>query len=79
VFSGGPFGCRIHSDVGGNNDLYFKNVYFVGPFGWEPFLIGNNNGTKSVIRRWENVRLATIVNGKLVPGNLIPAPYPVTP
>lgn len=74
VFNGGPFGCRIHPDVGGNNILRFKNVFFVGPFGWEPFLLTNVAGKINDIQLWENVRKATIVNGEIVPGNLIPKP-----
>lgn len=74
VFKGGPFGCRIHPDVGGNNTLRFKNVFFVGPFGYRPLYLSDAGGNRNVIDVWENVRNATIVDGKLIPGTAIPKP-----
>lgn len=74
VFWGGPFGLRLHSDVGGDLHVYLKDVYFVGPFLYEPYLISGQGGTSVIIHQWENVRNATIVNGELVPGAAIPAP-----
>ncbi len=73
IFNGGPFGLRVHSDTGAHIDLYMKDVFFVGPFGYEPFLLGEYGGTIT-IQKWENVRHATIVDGKLVPGNVINKP-----
>lgn len=74
VFNGGPYGCRIHPDTGGDNILKFRNVFFVGPFGYAPYEFGNYGGHKNIFEVWENVRHATIVDGKLVPGNVINKP-----
>lgn len=74
VFCGGPYGCRIHPDTGGDNILRFKNVFFVGPFMYGAMRMEDAGGHKNKIELWENVREATIVNGALVPGNLIPRP-----
>jgi hypothetical protein len=75
VFEGGPFGLRIASDA---NDCYvaMKDVYFVGPFMYDPLLFQQ---VKSPIHitQWDNVHYATIQNGVLVPGALIPSPFPV--
>jgi hypothetical protein len=73
IFNGGPFGFRVHADTDTHIDLYMKDVFFVGPFGYDPFLLGEYGGTIS-IHRWENVRNATIVDGKLVPGSVINKP-----
>ncbi|RYH20610.1 MAG: hypothetical protein EON54_26210, partial [Alcaligenaceae bacterium] len=75
MFEGGPFGLRVAAD---NQDitLALKDVYFVGPFMYDPLLIEEVNA-KIHITQWENVRSATIVNGQLVPGALIPSPFPV--
>jgi hypothetical protein len=75
VFQGGPFGLRAHSDRGGDLHVSLKNVSFVGPFGYRPFLLSSENGTKLIIDRWENVSEATIVNGALVKGKAIPKPF----
>lgn len=77
VFIGGPFGLRIHSDVGGDNYVYMKNVYFVGPFQYSPLLFSDVGGHVNHIMLWDNVRNAAIVNGVLVPGSLIVPPKPV--
>lgn len=74
VINGGPFGIRIHADVGGDVNVSLKNVYFVGPFGYKPFYFLNYGGGKVNIQNWENVRNATIVDGKLVPGAEITKP-----
>lgn len=75
VFWGGPYGTRIYPDVGGDNYLSFKNVYFVGPFGYGPFIVDADvGGHTNHITCWENVRNATVVNGVLVPGSVIPCP-----
>jgi hypothetical protein len=75
VFQGGPFGLRMNAD---SQDIYvsLKDVYFVGPFGYDDFLFQQVNA-KIHITQWENVRTATIVNGQLVPGDLISPPLPV--
>ncbi|MEH2599182.1 hypothetical protein V1278_006095 [Bradyrhizobium sp. AZCC 1577] len=75
VFQGGPFGLRIAADA---NDISvaLKDVYFVGPFGYDDILFEQVNADIN-ITQWENVRSATIVNGELVPGELIPPPFPV--
>lgn len=72
VFKGGPFGARLCSDKAMTVSL--KDVYFVGPFGYDPFLFEVVNAPFTCTL-WENVRHATIVNGVLVPGNLIPKPF----
>jgi hypothetical protein len=74
VFQGGPFGLRVHPDYGGDNILKLRNVFFVEPFGYHPYEFGNYGGHRNIFEVWENVRYATIVNGKLVPGNEIPKP-----
>lgn len=74
VFQGGPFGARIHPDVGGDNIIKFKNVFFVGPFGYQPMMFSDVKGKRNIFQVWENVRHATIENGKLVPGDTIPRP-----
>lgn len=75
AFWGGPFGLRMHAD-GNIITLSLKDVYFIGPFGYDKFLIDANLGGTINIVKWENVREATIVNGAIVPGNLIPQPTP---
>jgi hypothetical protein len=75
MFEGGPFGLRIASDA---KDIYvaLNDVYFVGPFDYAPFLFQETNSPIH-ITEWDNVRYATIVNGVLVPGALIPPPWAV--
>jgi hypothetical protein len=75
VFQGGPFGLRFAAD---DKDLTvaLKDVYFVGPFEYNPLLFEKVNADIH-ITQWDNVRYATIVNGELVPGNLINAPFAV--
>jgi hypothetical protein len=53
-----------------------KDVYFVGPFEYDPLLFQEVNAHIN-ITQWDNVRYATIVNGELVPGALISPPSPV--
>lgn len=74
VFSGGPYGLKIHADVGGDQHVYLKDVYFVGPFGANGWGFVNYGGGVVIVEQWDNVREATIVDGVLVPGDLIPAP-----
>jgi len=75
MFEGGPFGLRIAAD---NQDitLSLKDVYFVGPFMYDPLYLQEVNANIHIVQ-WENVRSATIVNGQLVPGDLIASPLPV--
>lgn len=74
VFDGGPFGLRIHSDKGGDINVSAKDVYFVGPFMYNPFYFLNYGGHRVVVKVWDNVRSASIVGGKLIPGDLISRP-----
>ena len=75
VFQGGPFGLRFAAD---DKDLTvaLKDVYFVGPFEYNPLLFEKVNADIH-ITQWDNVRYATIVNGELVPDALISPPSPV--
>jgi hypothetical protein len=79
VFEGGPYSLRIAADAGPGHDDYvsLNNVYFVGPFEYGALLFQQVNGSNIHITEWNNVRYATIVNGQLVPGALIPPPLPV--
>lgn len=72
LFTGGNFGLRIPAD--GGSSVSLKNVYFVKPFLYGAFLFDEVNGKKTPILQWENVRWATIKDGQLVPGALIPKP-----
>ena len=74
IFQGGPYGMRCHPDTGGDNTIDMENVYFVGPFGYGPFLFSNVQGHQNIFRKWVNVCNATIVNGKLVPGTPLAKP-----
>jgi len=76
VFEGGPYGLRLASDGPGDIYVAMKDVYFVGPFEYGPLLF-QETGANIHITEWDNVRSATIVNGQLVPGDLIQAPLPV--
>lgn len=75
VFQGGPFGLCLHADKGGNIVVSLKDVFFVGPFGYAPYKLLDYAGGRCVLERWENVRHATIVDGKLIPGNVIARPF----
>ena len=77
VFYGGPYGLRIANDGPGQDYVSLTNVYFVGPFNYGAFLFQEVNAPIH-ITHWENVRYATIENGVLVPGALIPPPGNVT-
>jgi hypothetical protein len=83
VFDGGLYGLRINADAGSGHtyDVALKDVYFIqGSFEYDPFLIyvpPGYTGAQLNITEWDNVRWATIVNGQLVPGALIPPPQPV--
>jgi hypothetical protein len=77
AFIGGGvnFGLRVHPDTGGDNIIKLKNVFFVPPFKYGPYLFGDHGGRKNVIQLWDNVRNATIVNGALVPGSVFRKPF----
>lgn len=76
LFWGGPFGLRVTYD--GGTAVSLKNVYFVkGSFMYDAFLFDPDSagsGRHVPILQWDNVRWATIVNGQLVLGDLIPKP-----
>jgi hypothetical protein len=72
VFWGGPFGLRLHADTRGDVHVFLKDVFFVGPFGSSPYYFLDYGGHRVIIEQWDNVRQATIVNGVLVPGALMP-------
>lgn len=76
VFHGGPFGLRLQAgtDAGASLVLSLKNVYFVGPFGFQPYSLEEYGDGTITIEQWDNVRHATIVDGVLVPGSLITSP-----
>lgn len=74
VFNGGPYGLRLKSGIGGDNVITAKDVYFVGPFMFKPVLLQDIDGHRNIVRQWENVRHAKIVDGKIVPGGRIPCP-----
>lgn len=74
IIQGGPYGFRAHPDPGCHINFNFNNVFFVGPFGAAAYLIRDIGSGTHTIQQWNNVRNATIVNGVLVPGSLIPSP-----
>lgn len=75
LFNGGPYGLRIHADVGGDQQIYLKDVYFVtGSFGNDAFYFLDYGGGACVINQWDNVRWCTIVDGVIVPGDPIAQP-----
>lgn len=74
IFQGGPFGAKFHADIGGDINIWFKDIFFVGPFGTAPYTFLDYGGGEVVIHQWDNVRNATIVDGVLVPGSLISSP-----
>lgn len=76
IVDGGPYGIRVNIDPGQHIDLYLKDVYLVGPFGFDDILLQHVDDGSSYIHQWDNVREATIDDGVLVPGDLIPAPLP---
>jgi hypothetical protein len=83
VFEGGPAGLRINADAGPGTtyNVALHDVYFIkGSFEYFPFLIevpDGYSGAQLNITQWDNVRWATIVNGQIVPGDLIAPPQPV--
>jgi hypothetical protein len=77
AFIGGGvnYGLRVHPDAGGDNIIRLKNVFFVPPFQYAPYLFGDYGGHKNFIQLWDNVRKATIVDGVLIPGLVFPNPF----
>jgi hypothetical protein len=75
LFWGGHYGCDATPDTGGDIHLDFENVYFVGPFEFGAFDLGDSyGGHVTVVDHWVNVFNATIVGGVIVPGSSIPSP-----
>lgn len=74
AFKNGPFGLRVVED-GKDVRVSLKNVYFIGPFGWDEAFLFQDVSGKIECLLWENVRHATLENGALVPGALIPKPF----
>jgi hypothetical protein len=88
IIYGDGRGVNIWADTG-TTTIDFENVYFVDedPTVSKPdagsgqpgarqharLAIGENGGT-IVISNWTNVRLATIVGGEIIPGDIIPEP-----
>ncbi len=77
AFIGGGvnYGLRIHPDAGGDNIIRLRNVFFIPPFRYAPYLFGNVGRRKNIIELWENVHMATIRNEKLVLGPALPKPF----
>lgn len=80
VIKGGGYGLHIGGD--GGKSISLKNVYFItGSFEYEAFRLdpyanpAYGSNYRVAIKQWDNVRYATIVNGQLVMGALIPKPY----
>jgi hypothetical protein len=76
AFIGGgvSFGLRVHPDVGGDNIIRMKNVFFIPPFRYAPYFFSNAGGRKNILELWENVRWGTIAKGRLAPGPMLPRP-----
>jgi hypothetical protein len=70
MFSGGPYGLRLHADGYAGAHLRMKNVCFVGPFMYGMYLIDSI----VTIDEWTNVNECVIQNGKLVITKAIPHP-----
>ncbi len=77
LFWGGQKGIEFYADVG-TSTVRFNNVYFVpssNPWPGNKIIMGVPGATAQlIIAEWNNVREATIVNGAIVPGALIPEP-----
>jgi hypothetical protein len=72
--SGAWCGLKLHADSGGNIHVSLNNVYFVGSWGQARFSFVNFGGGQVIVDQWQNVRVATISGGVLVPGAVIPQP-----
>jgi hypothetical protein len=70
MFSGGPYGFRMHADGYAGAHLRMKNVCFVGPFMYGMYIIDSI----VTIDEWTNVNECVIQNGKLVITKAIPRP-----
>jgi hypothetical protein len=77
AFIGGGvnYGLRFHPDTGGDNIIRLRNVFFIPPFRYGPYLFGDAGRHKNIIELWENVRMATITNGRLALGPALPKPF----
>jgi hypothetical protein len=77
AFIGGGvnYGLRIHPDAGGDNIIRLRNVLFIPPFRYAPYLFGNVGRQKNIIELWENVRIATMENDRLALGPALPKPF----
>ncbi|HEY8333380.1 MAG TPA: hypothetical protein VIQ05_06255 [Tardiphaga sp.] len=77
AFIGGGvnYGLRVHPDTGGDNIIRLKNVFFVPPFRYAPYLFGDVARRKNIIELWENVRMGTITDGRLALGTALPKPF----
>jgi hypothetical protein len=78
IIWGGARGIAIYADSGVTTRVSFDHVYFVpspNGSGW-PFYDYDIRGVGGtlVVDKWDEVRAATIVNGVLVPGALLPRP-----
>ncbi|MFZ1735838.1 MAG: fibronectin type III domain-containing protein [Candidatus Moraniibacteriota bacterium] len=70
--TGGQFGLRIPYD--GGSKVYLNDVYFVNNYANVAIQFDAVSGQNLQIAQWDNVRWATVSNGVLVPGSLIPCP-----
>lgn len=74
---GGARGVSIYADTG-TTHVAFDTVYFVlgnGDSSWEFYDYDiKPTGGSLVVDKWTNVRAATISNGVIVPGALLPSP-----
>jgi hypothetical protein len=70
--NGAAYAFRIYPDIGGDIHISLNNVYLIGPFQYAPFDMKSVAGHNVIADQWNNVRNATIVNGVLVSGSLIP-------
>ena len=69
LFWADEWSVRIHADQGTTN-VSFTNCFFTNPSGIEIIPTGGNLN----VLAWTNNRSATVVNGAIVPGSLIPQP-----
>ncbi|MGB7565442.1 MAG: bluetail domain-containing putative surface protein [Prochlorococcaceae cyanobacterium] len=77
LLAGGSYSLKIPGD--GGTSISLKDVYFLrNSSAYGPFWFPEVNGVRPAIVRWENVRYASLENGQLVIGDLIPQPYGVT-
>lgn len=60
---------------GSSDSISLKNVYFVENTISTPIEISPVNSRLPTIVKWENVRYVTVVDGQVIPGDLISQPY----